>query len=70
MDRGAWWATVHGVSESRTRLKRHSMHLHACAYVCVHLLTTAQGQILDCPWSPEEEKEAQRPDSKSNGDWI
>ena len=21
MDRGAWWATVHGVSKSRTRLK-------------------------------------------------
>ena len=21
MDRGAWWATVHGVAESRTRLK-------------------------------------------------
>ena len=21
MDRGAWWATVHGVSESQTRLK-------------------------------------------------
>ena len=22
MDRGAWWATVHGVAKSRTRLKR------------------------------------------------
>ena len=22
MDRGAWWATVHGVAQSRTRLKR------------------------------------------------
>ena len=22
MDRGAWWATVHGVIKSRTRLKR------------------------------------------------
>ena len=26
MDRGAWWATVHGVSKSRTRLKRLSTH--------------------------------------------
>ena len=26
MDRGAWWATVHGVTKSRTRLKRLSMH--------------------------------------------
>ena len=24
MDRGAWWATVHGVSMSQTRLKRLS----------------------------------------------
>ena len=24
MDRGAWWATVHGVAQSQTRLKRLS----------------------------------------------
>ena len=24
MDRGAWWATVHGVSKSQTRLHTHS----------------------------------------------
>ena len=24
MDRGAWWAAVHGVAQSRTRLKRVS----------------------------------------------
>ena len=24
MDRGAWWATVHGVTKSQTRLKRPS----------------------------------------------
>jgi len=23
MDRGAWWATVHGVSKSRTQLSMH-----------------------------------------------
>jgi len=28
MDRGAWWATVHGVSKSRTRLKWLSTHKH------------------------------------------
>ena len=27
-DRGAWWATVHGVSKSQTRLKRLNMHSH------------------------------------------
>ena len=26
MDRGAWWATVHGVTESQTQLKRLSIH--------------------------------------------
>ena len=29
MNRGAWWATVHGVAESRARLKQLSMR--ACA---------------------------------------
>ena len=33
MDRGAWWATVHRVAQSRTRLKRLSMH--TCMYICV-----------------------------------
>ena len=26
MDRGAWWAAVHGVAQSGTRLKQFSMH--------------------------------------------
>ena len=26
MDRGAWWAAVHGVAQSQTQLKRLSMH--------------------------------------------
>ena len=26
MDRGAWWATVHGVTKSQTRLKQHITH--------------------------------------------
>ena len=26
VDAGAWWAAVHGVTQSRTRLKRLSMH--------------------------------------------
>ena len=28
MDKGAWWATVHGVTESQTRLKRLSTQTH------------------------------------------
>ena len=26
MDRGVWWATVHGVAQSQTQLKRLSTH--------------------------------------------
>ena len=26
MDRGAWWATVHGVTKSQTQLKQLSTH--------------------------------------------
>ena len=29
MDRGAWWATVHGVTKSRTRLKQLSTTQHS-----------------------------------------
>ena len=31
MDRGAWWATVHGVAKSRTRLSNVTLtfHFHA-----------------------------------------
>ena len=28
MDRGAWWATVHGVAQSQTRLKQ--LNTHTC----------------------------------------
>ena len=32
MDRGAWWATVHRVTKSQTRLKQFSTHTLACLY--------------------------------------
>ena len=28
MDRGAWWATVHGIAKSRTRLSNFTFHFH------------------------------------------
>ena len=31
MDRGAWWATVHGVTKSRARLKQLSLHASMAA---------------------------------------
>ena len=30
-DRGAWWATVHGVAKSQTRLSTHTLHYCATA---------------------------------------
>ena len=29
MDRGAWWAAVHGVAKSRTRLSNFTFHFNA-----------------------------------------
>ena len=48
MDRGAWRATVHGVSKSWTRLKRLSTHAHTqakamCATVFLWLCWCAAG---------------------------
>ena len=28
MDREVWWATVHGVAESQTRLSEQHVHVH------------------------------------------
>ena len=43
MDRGAWWATVHGVTESQTRLEQLNTHEHTRVYnMCVtrlHIFT-------------------------------
>ena len=39
MDRGAWWATVHGVAKSWTRLKWLSTHTHICIYMYLSIYT-------------------------------
>ena len=39
MDRGAWRATVHGVTQSRTRLKRLSMHARKHIPLIVHFIS-------------------------------
>ena len=38
MDRAAWWATVHGVSKSQTRLSTHA-HARGCARARAHTHT-------------------------------
>ena len=32
MDKGAWWATVHGVAKSWTRLKQLRIHINILIY--------------------------------------
>ena len=44
MDRGAWWATVHGVSKSQTRLStQHNLY----SYMCILLdMAVVNGYII------------------------
>ena len=43
MDRGAWWATVHKVAQSQTRLKPLSRH-HAILKIKLELNAYAEGE--------------------------
>ena len=36
MDRGAWWATVHRVEQSQTKLKCLSVHMHTHIHTHTH----------------------------------
>ena len=49
MDRGTWWATVHGVPQSRTRL---SVSAHICTYIHEILFSHKKKEILPyaTPW--------------------
>ena len=38
MDRGAWWATVHGVTKNSTLLKQLSTHIHIYFFMLLKLL--------------------------------
>ena len=38
MDRGAWWATVHGIAKTQTQLKQLSTHAHIKVYKGKRLL--------------------------------
>ena len=49
MDRGAWWATVHGVAKSQTQLKQLSMHAVLCK-LCSGI--TSHVRVTSCPSSP------------------
>ena len=50
MDRGAWRATVHTVTNSWTRLKRLSMHAHTCHALSLNWGSSSQlteSQLLE-----------------------
>ena len=46
MDRGVWWATVHRVPNSWTRLKRLGTHAHVYIHVCVCVCVCVCDRIL------------------------
>ena len=48
MDRGAWWAAVHGVAESRTRLSNFTFTFH---FHALEKETTTHSSIL--AWESE-----------------
>ena len=43
MDRGAWWATVHGVAKSQTQLGTHVFYFSRCQIY--FLVITATGKF-------------------------
>ena len=53
MDRGAWWAIVHRVAKSQTRLKQLSVHAHTLRIVNQHIdiLVRNVKKRPSLPWS-------------------
>ena len=67
MDRGAWWATVHGVAKRWTRLKRLSIHVSMLFLMAIQRRkwqptpvflpgeSCGQRSLVDCcPWGRVE----------------
>ena len=48
VDRGAWWAIVHGITKSWSRLKRRSMHTHSLSIINV-VVRLARGVLTTIP---------------------
>ena len=46
MDRAAWWATVHRVAKSQTRLSNYTLTLEICTYVSIN--THSKMHIFEC----------------------
>ena len=52
-DRGAWWATVHGVTESRARLSNTRTHWKKCCSSFTQLVTWPSWVWLPVPYPAE-----------------
>ena len=50
MDRGAWWATLHSIGKSRTRLKQLSMRSFTESWKFLKTPTNRLGQLLTHDW--------------------
>ena len=37
IDRGAWWATLHGITKSQTQLGTHHQYMYILIYVYVYI---------------------------------
>ena len=49
MDRGAWWATVHGVTKNRTRLSNFTFTFAGDVHLD-HLIKDVSFRLLFCPF--------------------
>ena len=52
MDRGTWWATVHGFTKSQTWLKWLSMHIDVCMHIFIRSFIFFCSYVLhlECLW--------------------
>ena len=46
MDGGTWWATIHGVAKSRTRVKQLSMHALCVVTLGPHFLVRKNWKLI------------------------
>ena len=51
VDRGAWWAAIYGVAQSRTRLKQLSSSSSLMCYKCCCLVTKSLSDSFETPWT-------------------
>ena len=66
-DRGAWRATVHGVTKSQTQLKRLSMHVHTRGIQMLSVITGHHSRRFQCSACELERNRAKRTSETTTG---